>query len=276
MTILDTIIAHKRTEIDAARDKVSLNTLKSLQPRFPEVRGFAAGVRNKKQPAIIAEIKRASPSKGLIRPDLDPVTTAKAYERGGAAALSILTDEKFFQGHLDFVAQVRAAGVKTPILRKDFMIDPYQIWESRAAGADAILLIVAALNLSQLEDLYAQASELNLDVLLEIHNAEELETAITLLKGKSAQNVLLGINNRDLKTFVTDLAVTENLVTLIPPELKKQITLISESGIFTAEDIKRLAACGSQGYLIGESLVKTGDPGDNLAELITESVKLLG
>ncbi len=261
--ILDTIMAEKRREIVADAAAVPLSALQAEAGRAAPCLGFAARLRNAKSPAIIAEIKRASPSKGAIRPDLDPVQTAKEFVAGGAACLSILTDKKFFQGDLEFLKAVRAAVPETPLLRKDFVCHPYQVWQSRAARADAILLIVAALEDGDLALLAKEARTAGLDVLVEVHTAEELERALKL---PVDDGFILGINNRDLKTFNVDLGVTKRLMEALSPDSTPFV--VSESGIFTPADIALLTGYGARAFLVGEALVATGNPGENLRRLL--------
>jgi indole-3-glycerol phosphate synthase len=223
-------------------------------------RGFARALKGCQESGwttVIAEVKKGSPSRGVIRADFDPVDIAETYEANGAACLSVLTDEHFFLGHLRYLGLIREQ-VRLPLLRKDFLFDPYQVWQARNAGADAILLIVAMLDAGQLQDLAGLARELFLDVLVEVHDEKELYTALT------TDCELIGINNRDLRTFVTDLTVTEHLVPLIPGDRFS----ISESGINTREDILRLQKAGAKGFLIGESLMRQEDVGTGLRELL--------
>jgi indole-3-glycerol phosphate synthase len=249
--ILLQICADKREETAAAKAKTPLEELKPLAAQAPKPRGFARALMDASaagRPGLITEIKKASPSGGLIRADFDPATLACAYVEGGAVCLSILTDQKYFQGsRADFKA-ARSA-VKIPTLRKDFILDPWQIYESRALGADCILLIMSVLEDEEARDLEALARALDMDVLAEIHNEAELERALGL------QTPLLGINNRDLKTMTTSLDVTGRLSALCPPDR----FLISESGIKTHADIEHLQKLCVQGFLVGESLMREPD-----------------
>ena len=257
--ILDRILATKRAEIVALQQQLSLAELKEQCPDSAPTRGFAEKLRQTSTTgtAIIAEVKKGSPSKGIIREDFDPVTIACRYERGGASCLSVLTDEQYFYGSLDYLGQIRAQ-VDLPLLRKDFIIDPYQIFQARIAGADAILLIAAALDDEMLRELAELAAELQLDTLLEVHDAVELERALQLPVD------LIGINNRNLQTFVTDLAVTEQLAERIPA---RQLA-VAESGIHRRADIERLQAAGAGAFLIGESLMRETDIEAKLADLL--------
>lgn len=258
MTMLDDIVQRCRETVVHAKAHVPQRALEERALYHEARRGFLAALQQRK-PAVIAEIKRASPSKGLIRSDFDPVWIARRYAAGGASALSVLTEEHFFQGSLQYLEAVRAA-VPMPLLRKDFTLDPYQLVEARAWGADAVLLIAAILDDAQLADLHAAARGLDLDVLVEVHTEEELERVRDL--GAS----LIGVNNRDLRTFVTRLATAEWLRPLMPPG----VTAVAESGIETAADIARLRRAGYDVFLIGESLMRAPDPGEALATLLAQ------
>jgi indole-3-glycerol phosphate synthase len=257
VTILDEILDHKRGEVAAAKGRVAPAALAARAEAVAEAtRGFRRALERAPAPAVIAEVKRRSPSKGEIRADFEPVGCARAYAEGGAAALSVLTDERYFGGHLDFLAPIRRA-VSLPILRKDFTIDAYQIDEARVAGADAVLLIVAALDPERLRALRARAVELGLDALVEVHDERELEAAL----GAGAD--LVGVNNRDLRTFVTDLTVTERVAARAP----KGVLLVAESGIARPADVARLAKAGARAFLVGESLMREPEPGRALRVL---------
>ena len=244
------ICAVKREEVAARKLLASLSQLDARAAARSAPRGFRAALEAKAKTgfALIAEIKQASPSKGLIRADFDPADHARAYEAGGAACLSVLTDAPFFQGHEDYLIAARAA-CTLPVLRKDFMIDPWQVAEARAIGADAILIIVAALDDAQMAEIEAAALERGMDVLVEVHNEAEMTRAAAL------NTRLIGVNNRDLKRFVTDLATTERLVGLAP----EGTLLVSESGIDSHADLLRLAKCGVRTFLVGESLMRQAD-----------------
>jgi indole-3-glycerol phosphate synthase len=263
--ILDEIVAHKRHEVAAAKARISEADLRAHIGDLEEpTRGFARALKDSRASGwttIIAEVKKGSPSKGVIRPDFDPLAIAETYAAGGAACLSVLTDERFFLGHLRFLSLIREL-VRLPLLRKDFVCDPYQIVEARAAGADAVLLIAAMLELEQLRDFAACARELSLDVLLEVHDEAELETAL------QTDCELIGINNRDLRTFATDLATTERLLPLIPAGR----FVVAESGIHSRADIERLQAAGAGAFLVGESLMREADIEAKLRELLGEKL----
>ena len=261
--ILLRIIRHKAHEVAARAERTPLRVLGERAEAQAAPRGFAAALETRIAvggPAVIAELKKASPSKGLLREDFDPGAIARDYAAGGAAALSVLTDETFFQGADHHLVEARsAAGL--PVLRKDFVIDPYQVYEARVLGADCILLIVAALGDAQLNDLAGLAVHLGMDVLVEVHDAADLERAAHL------EPLLLGINNRDLRTFETTLDTTLALIEHIPAGR----TVITESGIHTRADVARLRAAGVHGFLVGEAFMRAKRPGGKLQELFFES-----
>lgn len=258
MTILDEILEHKREEVASARLRVPPAALEESLEKAPATRGFRRALAGAEPPAVIAEIKRRSPSRGLIRADFDAVAIARAYAEGGAAALSVLTDERYFGGHLDFLRAVRDA-VALPLLRKDFVIDAYQIDEARVAGADAVLLIVAALRPEDLAALHTHADARALDALVEVHDEAELDLALEV----GAR--LIGVNNRDLRTFEVDLGVTERVARRLSG--RDDVLLVAESGIFDPEDVARLARAGVRAYLVGESLMRQPDVAKALGEL---------
>ena len=260
--ILKKIVAHKQVEVATAKAAAPLRELKSRIADLEDVpRGFERHLRDAVASgwtAIIAEIKKGSPSKGVIREDFDPLEIAEIYQENGATCLSVLTDEQFFLGHLRYLALIREA-VSLPLLRKDFICDPYQIYEARAAGADAILLIAAMLDLDQLQEFLAAAHEIQIDVLLEVHDEGEMEKAL------KTDCTMIGVNNRNLRTFATDLGTTGRLASMMPTGR----LLVTESGINNRDDVNRLSADGAQAFLIGESMMREADIGKKLRELIS-------
>ncbi len=259
-TILNTIIQRKYTEVAERSQRCSLAELESIIALLDAPRGFYQALKNKiaqQEPAVIAEIKKASPSQGVIRENFDPIAIAKTYEQHGAACLSILTDVDFFQGCDDYLKAARAA-VLLPVLRKDFMVDPYQIIEARAIGADCILLIVAALSDEQLKELSACAAQYKLDVLVEVHNNHELERALL-----HTNTPLIGVNNRNLHDFSVSLTTTYELLKQIP----KDKLLVTESGIHSREDVIALRKQGVAAFLVGEAFMRAEDPGEALVAM---------
>lgn len=262
--ILDTILARKREEIALLNQRYSRSALEALAFAADAPRGFIRALDEKVaagQAGVIAEIKRASPSKGLIREDFDPAWIAREYAQGGAACLSVLTDEKFFQGHNAFLVQARAA-CALPAIRKDFLIDEAQIVEARVIGADCVLLIAAALEPARLKALHDCARSWQLDVLVEVHDAAELDAVLGAGLG---EGWLLGVNNRNLRTFETRLETTLELLSRLPAGLQ----VVTESGIATAADVARMRAAGVQRFLIGESLMRQAQPGRALQALMS-------
>ena len=257
--ILRRIIRHKAREVSARAERTPLRVLGERAEAQAAPRGFAAALQSRiaaGEPAVIAELKKASPSKGVLREDFDPSAIARDYAAGGAAALSVLTDEAFFRGADRHLVEARSSS-ELPVLRKDFVVDAYQVYEARSLGADCILLIVAALGDAQLNEFAGLAVHLGMDVLVEVHDAAELERAAHL------EPLLLGINNRDLRTFETTLDTTLELLDRIPAGY----TVITESGIHTRDDVARLHAAGVHGFLVGEAFMRAEHPGAKLREL---------
>jgi indole-3-glycerol phosphate synthase len=257
--ILDTIIATKFEEIKESQKMKSLDQLKDEVRSASQPRGFIKAIEaqlSKNKAAVIAEIKKASPSKGIIRENFNPKGIAISYEKGGATCLSVLTDQKYFQGRADYLKEARAA-CSLPVLRKDFMVDPYQIYEARSMGTDCILLIVAALPFDLMQELEEITHSLNMDVLVEVHNQEELDLALKL------KTLLLGINNRNLKTFDVSLDTTFDLIKNICSDK----IIVTESGIFTPNDVKLMQDHRVNTFLIGEAFMRESDPGQSLKTL---------
>ena len=257
--ILEKILVRKREELAARQGAAAMGDLYARAAEQSPPRGFVDALKKSiafGRAGVIAEIKKASPSKGLIRPDFDPVDIARSYEAGGASCLSVLTDHDFFQGHEEDLMAARAA-CALPVIRKDFMIDPWQVVEARAIGADCILLIVAALDSIQMAELASAAADLAMDVLIEVHDRAELDTALGL------KPAMIGINNRDLRTFDTSLETTLTLSTAVP----RGTLLVTESGIHTREDVARMRAADINAFLVGEAFMRQTDPGAHLATL---------
>jgi indole-3-glycerol phosphate synthase len=262
--ILDTILAHKAGEVAQAKQRKPLSALQGEVSRAAPPRDFLGALRSHAangRPAVIAEIKKASPSKGVIRENFDPVAIARSYAEHGATCLSVLTDERFFQGRAEYLAQAREAS-GLPVLRKDFVIDAYQVWEARALGADCILLIVAALDAQRLREFSGIADELGMAALVEVHDAHELRVA------SEAGAKLVGVNNRDLRSFETRLATTLELLPGVPGDAM----LVSESGILTREHVALLWDQGVKAFLVGEAFMRAADPGVELARLFPQQI----
>jgi len=259
MGVLDQIVAHKRVELALSRERRSVAELEASCRGLLPPRGFqqALALLAERRVNLIAEVKKASPARGVIRADLDPASQARSYARAGASAVSVLTDAKYFRGSLDDLRAVRAA-VDLPILRKDFILDEYQLWESRAAGADAVLLIVAALDPRALQDLLHAAKGIGLDTLVEVHTAAELDRALAV------GAPVIGVNNRDLHTLETSLAPSLGLLPLIPAD----VVAVSESGIASGADVERVVAAGARAVLVGEGLVRADDVETKVKELL--------
>ena len=255
--ILDTIIAHKQKELQIEAEQVPLATLKSKLANLPPTKDFRCAIAQSDNINLIAEVKKKSPSKGIIREDFDPIQIAETYAKNGAAAISVLTDVRFFDGRLDYLSSIRQV-VDVPLLRKDFTIDPYHIYQARVAGADAILLIVAALTKDQLREFMDIAESLSLASLVEVHTDTELEIALDV------EAEIIGINNRDLRTFHTDLATTFSLREFLPTGK----VVVSESGIYTRADVESLREAGVNAILVGESLMRSPDIGEQVRKLI--------
>ena len=257
--ILDKIVAVKRQEVAAAKTRKSLELVRADAESRVLTRDFVGAIRAKiaaGKPAVIAEVKKASPSKGVIREDFIPADIAQSYAEFGAACLSVLTDVQFFQGSVDYLKQARAS-CQLPVLRKDFMVDAYQIYESRSMGADAVLLIAACLDDAQMKDMEAIALGLDMAVLVEVHDQSELDRALKL------RTPLIGINNRNLKTFEVSLETTLALRSQVPADR----ILVTESGIHTRDDVLRMGAAGVSAFLVGEAFMRVPEPGEALAEL---------
>ncbi|MFM8974462.1 MAG: indole-3-glycerol phosphate synthase TrpC [Vulcanococcus sp.] len=278
--ILEEIVWEKDREVAAARERVSLEQLKSQVAKLPATRDFIAALKAScRKPAVIAEIKKASPSKGVIRDDFDPVAIARGYQAGGASCLSVLTDKTFFQGGFEVLVAVRQA-VELPLLCKEFILSPYQLYQARAAGADAALLIAAILSDQDLAYLAKVARALSLAVLVEVHDAAELERVLALeallgsaggaaAGGGMAATTLIGINNRDLSTFHTDLATTERLTATYGERIRASgALLVSESGLFSRDDLDRVQSAGADAVLVGEALMRQADVTTALETLI--------
>jgi indole-3-glycerol phosphate synthase len=258
-TILQEILDRKQLEITQRRQQIPLQELQESLGTVGNTRGFVSAIERQirtGQPAVIAEIKKASPSKGVIREDFFPGEIAASYQSGGATCISVLTDVDFFQGADSYLKEARN-NCDLPVLRKDFTIDPYQVYESRHLGADCILLIVSALHPSQLKELYDLALATGLDVLVEVHDAIELATALQL------EPRLIGVNNRDLRSFQTNLSTTWNLL----PEISQEILVVTESGIQTKEDVKQMIDRGVMSFLVGEAFMSAASPGEKLQQL---------
>jgi indole-3-glycerol phosphate synthase len=255
VSVLERIVEAKRAEIAAAREHESLETVKAQARSASPVRDFVRALRARR-PAVIAEIKKASPSRGVLREQFEPAAIARSYEHAGAACLSVLTDRQFFQGAPEHLVAARSA-CALPVLRKDFVLEPYQVFESRALGADGILLIAACLTVDEMRELERLAATLGMAVLAEVHDAEELERALAL------KTPLIGINNRNLRTFETRLQTTLELLSRVP----KGRIVVTESGILGGADVKRMRDAGVETFLVGEAFMRSSDPGAALREL---------
>lgn len=261
--ILEKILQTKQQEIATRSQSTSLEMLRERAAKGTATRGFLSALQRKianKEPAVIAEVKKASPSKGIIRADFHPAAIAESYEQGGAACLSVLTDADYFQGHEDYLQAAREA-CSLPVIRKDFIIDPYQVYEARAINADCILLIVSALSDEKLRGLYDLAIELGMDVLIEVHDREELKRILPL------NALLIGVNNRNLRTFETSLQTSIDLLPLVPEDT----LLVTESGIHTQNDVQQMRKHNINAFLVGEAFMRAEQPGDALHQLFYSS-----
>ena len=258
-TILDTILAYKRDEVAERQSRLSLAELRTACLNLPPTRGFQSALQTPKigPVTLIAEVKKASPSAGIIREDFDPVAIARTYEEAGASCLSVLTDEKFFQGHDEYFRSIREA-VTLPMIRKDFVVSQWQIYESRLLGADAVLLIAAALTPLELRDFHGLAQSLGMDALVEVHTEGEMQAALEV------EARLIGINSRNLNTFVTDLDTVARLAAQVPGDA----TLVAESGLKTFADVRQVADAGAKAILVGETLMRAADIGAAIRELM--------
>lgn len=261
---LDRILATKRQEAEALRGRLALAEAEKRIAELPPCRGFEAALRQRRRPVgLIAEVKKASPSKGLIRPDFDPVQIARSYEAAGTDCISVLTDVEYFQGSNDYLTRVREA-VGVPLLRKDFIIDERQIYEARLIGADCVLLIAAILTPGELASFHRLAKDLGMDALVEVHSREELEMVL-----EYGEATLIGVNNRNLRTFETDLRMTEQLIGLMPPGT----VAVSESAIASPEDVDFVRRAGASAVLIGEHFMRQPDPGEAVNRLLGPAAK---
>jgi len=273
ISILSEICLHKKQEVEERMDRVSSDEMLKRAEAMPPPRDFLATLRQppRGRVALIAEIKKASPSAGIIRSDFDPVQIARTYEENGAACLSVLTDEKYFQGHDDFLGAARAA-VAVPVLRKDFTLYPYQVYEARTLGADAVLLIAALFSEMDIVRMLDHVDSVNMTALVEVHTELELKAALRAMSVRRGRGVI-GINSRDLNTFVTDLGAVERLAAMVPAErlaamVPTDVTVVAESGIKTPADVKRVADAGAQAVLVGETFMRAPDIGAAVRELM--------
>lgn len=259
-TILDTILAHKRVEVERQQAKIPLAALEERIERQPPTRSFAAALRQPGRVSLIAEVKKASPSKGILLDPFDHLALARTYAENGAAAISVLTDGRFFQGSLKFLEGIRNAGIATPLLRKDFLLAPYQVYEARAYGADALLLIVGAVDDATLGQLLELTHQLGMEALVEVHTAVEMSRALAV------GATIIGVNNRNLHTFTTDLETTAQLAQLLPSAEQRPL-LVSESGIFSATHVRQVQTYGADAVLVGEALVTAPDIAAKVREI---------